>query len=76
MVLHSPGIKSIQFMNNTILFVHLDNDRTFLIPLNKFSQIQNLSAEERNEFEIIDGKYLSFLSIDDIFSVEDLIGIQ
>ena len=63
-------------MNNSILFVHLDNDRTFLVPLNKFPPIQNLSSEERNDFEIIDDKYLSFIAIDDVFSVEDLIGVR
>jgi Protein of unknown function (DUF2442) len=63
-------------MSNSILFVHLDNDRTFMVPLEKFPVLKNLSDEQKLEFEIIDDKYLSFLSIDEVFSIEDLIGIQ
>jgi len=74
--LHYPGIKSIQFMNSSILFVHLDNERTFLVPLDKFPILKTLSTTARNDFEIIDDKYLSFLSIDEVFSIEDLIGLQ
>ena len=70
-----PGIKSIEFINSSILFVHLSNDRTFIIPLEKFPVIKNLTAEEKKSFEIIDDKYLSFLAIDDVFGVEELIGL-
>ncbi len=69
-----PSIKSIEFINSSILFVHLTNDRVFIVPLDKFPVIKNLSAEEKKEFEIIDEKYLSFLAIDEVFSVEELIG--
>ena len=74
--LSNPGIKSIEFINNTILFVHLDNDRTFIVPLDKFPSIKNLSANEKKDFEIIDDTNLSFLAIDDVFSVEELIGLK
>ena len=74
--LSNPGIKSIEFINNTILFVYLDNDRTFIVPLDKFPSIKNLSANEKKDFEIIDDTNLSFLAIDDVFSVEELIGLK
>lgn len=70
-----PGIKNIEFINSSILFVHLLNDRVFIVPLDKFPIIKNLSAEEKKEFEIIDDTYLSFLSIDDVFSIQELIGL-
>lgn len=70
-----PGIKSIQFVSSSILFVHLDNVRTFIVPLEKFPALKNLSDEQKRDFEIIDDKYLSFLSIDEVFSIEELIGI-
>ena len=70
-----PAIKNIEFINSTILFVHLDNYRTFIVPLNKFPIIKKLSTEDKKAFEIIDNKYLSFLAIDEIFSLEELIGI-
>ena len=30
-----PGIKSVEFTNSSVLFVHLSNDRTFIVPLDK-----------------------------------------
>ncbi len=71
-----PTIKSIEFINDTILFVHLNNDRLFMVPLDKFPIIKNLSREQKTDYEIIDNKYLSFLAIDDVFSVEELIGLS
>ena len=71
-----PGIKSIEFINSTILFVHLTNDRVFILPLDKFPAIKNLSPEEKSFFEIIDDKYLSFLAIDEVFSIEELLGLS
>ena len=70
-----PGIKSIHF-NDRNLFVDLTNDRVFIVPLEKFPSIKNLSGEEKKSFEIIDDIYLSFLSIDDVFSLEELIGLS
>ncbi len=69
------GIKSIEFINTSIMFVHLNNDRTFIIPLDEFPTIKNLSKEEKKDFEVIDESYLSFLAIDEVFSLEELIGI-
>ncbi len=69
-----PSIKSVEFINSSVMFVHLDNDRTFIVPLEKFPAIQRLSSKDKKAFEIIDDKYLSFLSIDEIYSIEELIG--
>ena len=71
----TTGIRNIEFTNKTIMFIHLDNDRTFIVPLDKFPAIKNLSLEQKKEFEIIDEHHLSFLAIDDVYSVNDLIGI-
>jgi hypothetical protein len=68
-----PGIKNIEFINGSILFVHLTNDRVFIVPVDKFPAIKNLSPDEKQLFEIIDNKYLSFLAIDDVYSLEELI---
>ncbi len=70
-----PCIKNIEFINSSVLFVHLNNDRTFIVPLDKFPAIKNLTSDEKKAFEIIDDKYLSFLAIDDVFGVEELIGL-
>ncbi|MBC7487671.1 MAG: hypothetical protein H7282_13040 [Cytophagaceae bacterium] len=71
-----PGIKSVEFINSLIMFVHLDNDRTFIVPLEKFPAIQQLSSDDKKAFEIIDATHLSFLSIDEIYSVGELIGLS
>ncbi len=74
-VITYPAIKNVEFINSSILFVHLSNDRTFIVPLDKFPAIKNLTTEEKISFEIIDDKYLSFLAIDEVFSIEELIGL-
>ena len=70
-----PGIKSIEFLNASIMFVHLDNDRTFIVPLDKFPDIKKLSPEQKKDYEIIDEHNLSFLSIDEVYSINELIGL-
>lgn len=69
------GISKIDFMGNNLMFLHLSNERTVLVPLEKFQPIARLTPEERNDFEIIDNQYLSFLAIDEVYSVKELIGI-
>jgi hypothetical protein len=73
---HIPKIKSVEFLNSSIMFIHLDNDRTFLVPIDKFPDIKSLSTEQRTEFEIIDDTHLSFLTIDEIYSLEQLMGVK
>jgi hypothetical protein len=58
------------------MFIHLDNDRTFLVPIDKFPDIKSLSVEQRTEFEIIDDTHLSFVAIDEIYSLEQLMGVD
>lgn len=70
-----PGIKNIKF-SDINLIINLSNDRVLIIPLEKFPSIKNLSSQEKKSFEIIDDYYLSFLSIDDVFSLEELIGLS
>jgi len=70
------AISKIDFMRNNLMFLHLKNGRTVLVPLEQFPPIAQLTAEEREDFEIIDEQYLSFLAIDEIYSVRELIGID
>jgi Protein of unknown function (DUF2442) len=69
------AIRQIEFINSTIMFVHLNNDRTFIVPLDQFPAIKKLTVQQRSDFEIIDGSHLSFLDIDEVFSLEELIGL-
>lgn len=70
-----PAIRSIDFINSSIMFIHLNNDRTFIVPLDKFPAIQKLTNEQKKDFEIIDENHLSFLALDEIYSISDLLGI-
>ncbi|MCW3106529.1 MAG: hypothetical protein JWQ09_1035 [Segetibacter sp.] len=45
-----PGIKSVELINSSVMFVHVDNDRTFIVPLQKFPAIQHLSSEDKKSF--------------------------
>jgi len=72
----SPEIRNIEFLNSSIMFVHLSNDRTFIVPLDQFKAIKELTPQQKTEFEIIDGTNLSFLAIDEVYSLSELIGIK
>ena len=73
--INAPCIQNIEFLNSSIMFVHLTNDRTFIVPLDQFPEIKALTAEQKRDFEIIDGVNLSFLSLDEVYSLSDLTGI-
>ncbi|OQX99434.1 MAG: hypothetical protein B6I24_02615 [Bacteroidetes bacterium 4572_128] len=69
------AIKDINFMGSNLMFLHLTNERIILIPLYKFPEIKTLNEQEKTDFEIIDKTFLSFLSIDEIYNVKDLLGV-
>lgn len=69
-----PNIQNVKFTQSEMI-INLSNNRFFTVPLNEFPKIQALSKSERNDFEIIDDHNLSFLALDDIYSVNELIGI-
>ena len=41
-----PCIRSIELINSSIMFVHLDNDRTFIVTLDKFPEINERIRKE------------------------------
>ena len=70
-----PEIKDIGFIDDDQMVVHLDNGRTLLIPLERFPSIQSMDEADKKDFEVIDGSNLSFLAIDEIFTIQELMGI-
>lgn len=50
----TPAISKVDFMGNNLMILHLRNGRTVLVPLEQFPPIARLTAEERENFEIID----------------------
>jgi hypothetical protein len=74
-LIKSPSIIHVHFKGNTLMEIELDNGRTFIIQLDEFPEIKKLSKTEKEDFEVIDGNYLSFLNIDKIYSIKELIGV-
>lgn len=70
------AITSVEFQDQNTLILNLSNKRSISILLVEFPLISALSSEEREDFEIIDDEYLSFLAIDEIYSLKDLIGFS
>jgi hypothetical protein len=71
-----PEIKNIGFVEDKQMVVYLDNGRAILIPLDRFPAILSMNETEKKDFEVIDGHNLSFLSLDEIFSIQELIGVS
>jgi hypothetical protein len=68
------AIKDIQFVGNSAMLISLSNDRTFIVPLTSFEKIASLSTDEKKDFEVIDQENLSFLALDEVYSIQELIG--
>ena len=49
----SVGIRGAEFINSSTMFVHLDNDRTFIIPFDKFNPIKELSTAEKRILKLL-----------------------
>jgi len=68
-------IRGVNFVGNSAMILSLSNDRTFIVPLDKFKTIQNLTQSQKEDFEIIDGENLSFLAIDEVYNIHELTGL-
>jgi hypothetical protein len=69
-------IKDVQFVGNSVMLLSLSNERTFMIPLDQFQDIAALSSEQKKDFEVIDGENLSFLALDEVYNLSELIGLK
>lgn len=70
------SITNVSFEDENTLVLDLSNKRSVYIPLNEFPEIAVLTSEEKEDFQVIDDEYLSFVSIDEIYSLKDLIGFN
>lgn len=70
------GITNVSFKDENTMILELSNKRFISIPLNDFPEIAVLSNEERADFQLIDDEYLSFVNMDEIYSLKELIGLQ
>lgn len=69
-------ITDVQFVGNSVMLLSLSNYRTFMIPLDQFQEIAALSSERKKDFEVINGDNLSFLSLDEVYNLNELIGLK
>lgn len=67
-------IINIQFTDDAMKLV-LSNRRICIVPLISFPEIAALTSEERTDFEVIDGEHVSFLALDEVYHLHDLIGM-
>ncbi|MEX8548155.1 MAG: hypothetical protein V5804_11190 [Mucilaginibacter sp.] len=70
------GITNVSFKDENTIILELSNKRFISIPLDDFPEITVLSNEEKEDFQIIDDEYLSFVEMDEIYSLKELIGLQ
>ena len=70
------NITNVGFSDENTLVLDLSNKRSIQIPLGEFPDIAALNTQEREDFEIIDGEYLSFLEMDEVYSLKYLIGYK
>jgi hypothetical protein len=56
--------------------VFLIGGRVLLVPLSKFPEIKNLSSKQRNDYHISGGIALDFEDCDEVYHLNELIGIQ
>ena len=69
-------ITDVQFVGNSVMLLSLSNDRTFMIPLDQFREIAALRPDQKKDFEVINGDNLSFLALDEVYNLNELIGLK
>jgi hypothetical protein len=67
-------IENVSFYDFGFFNIQLSNRRSISIPLDEFPKISMLTSEEKEAYEIIDGEYVSFLTLDKIYSFKELTG--
>ena len=70
------GITNVSFEDENTMILELSNKRFISIPLDDFPEITVLSNEEKEDFQVINDEYLSFVNMDEIYSLKELIGLQ
>ena len=68
-------LRGIDFRDDNTLRLYLDDKKEASVSLSNFPVIAQLNDEQREDFEIIDQQYLSFLAIDEVYHVTDLLNL-
>lgn len=72
----AASITNVSFKDENFLILDLSNRRSVQIPLDEFPEIASLTSEEKEDYQVIDDEYLSFLALDEIYSLKELIGLD
>lgn len=65
-------IINVSFLETEMVLVFA-NKTSLHIPLENLPEVKALTREQKNDFEVIDGEYVSFLDIDTVYHVSDLL---
>ncbi len=65
-------IINVSFLETEMVLV-FTNKSSLHIPLENLPEVNALTLEQKNDFEVIDGEYVSFLDIDTVYHVSDLL---
>jgi hypothetical protein len=72
MIAVQNGIINVSFLETEMVLVFA-NKASLHIPLENLPEVKALTQEQKNDFEVIDGEYVSFLDIDTVYHVSDLL---
>ena len=65
----------VSFENDSML-VHLYGGRVLTIPLSKYPEIKRLTKQQREHYHIAGGISLDFDDSDEVYHIEELIGLR
>jgi hypothetical protein len=69
-----PAITHIDTEQNDTLCFTLADGRSVRVPLHYFPTIEELTAEERKHWMVMDDELFTFAACDDIFHIEQVLG--
>ena len=68
-------IINLDFSKRGYMDITLSDKRHILVPLNLFPQIKKLSMKQRNDWQVFDGQFISFMSISETYPITDFVAL-
>lgn len=67
-------ITSLAVDNPKVITIYLDDERSISVPVRYFSDIDNLSLEERQRWILLDEQVFSFEDCNEVFHLQQMLG--
>ncbi len=67
----TASMRKVSFEKRGYISVYLDDGRIVTAPLRMFPDIRKLSPAQREKWTILDGQYLAFFGVSEIYSIVD-----